>query len=244
MVNGSPLGFFESSRGICQGDPLSLLLFLLVMEVLSRMLRRTEEAGLISDFKAGKLPKEGFSVSHLLFADDTIDFCDAVPEQFLHLRMVLICFEVVTGLAVYMGKSELVPVGTVLNMHQLADILCCRTGALPLLYLSLPLGASFKASSIWNPILEKIERLLAGWKKLYLSKGGRLTLLKSTLSSLPTYYLLLFTIPKHVAARIEMLQRNFLWGGLGDGFTHHLVGWSTVYSPCSSGWSGSKKGGS
>jgi hypothetical protein len=72
-----------------------------------------------------------------------------------------------------MGKSELVSVGTVLHLHHLADILCCRTGALPLLYLSLPLGASFKASSIWNPILEKIERRLAGWKKIYLSKGGR-----------------------------------------------------------------------
>ena len=39
---------------------------------------------------------------------------------------------------------------------------------------------------VWNPILEKINKKLAGWKKLYLSKGGRLTLLKSTLSSLPT----------------------------------------------------------
>ena len=77
-----------------------------------------------------------------------------------------------TSLGVNMGKSELVPVGTVLHLHHLADILCCCTGALPLLYLGLPLGASFKASSIWNPILEKIERRLAGWKKIYLSKGG------------------------------------------------------------------------
>jgi hypothetical protein len=84
------------------------------------------------------------------------------------------------------------------------------SGSLPMSYLGLPLGASFKASSVWNPILEKVERRLAGWKKLYLSKGGRLTLLKSTLSSLPTYYLSLFTIPKHMAARIEKLQRNFL----------------------------------
>ena len=44
MVNGLPSGFFESFRGICQGDPLSLSLFLLVMEVLSRMLCRTKEA--------------------------------------------------------------------------------------------------------------------------------------------------------------------------------------------------------
>ena len=48
--------------------------------------------------------------------------------------------------------------------------------------------------------------------KLYLSKGGRLTLLKSTLSSLPTYFLSLFTIPSHVANKIEKIQRDFLWG--------------------------------
>jgi hypothetical protein len=96
------------------------------------------------------------------------------------------------------------------NETPLADILCCRIGVLPLMYLGMPLGASFKASSVWNPILEKIEKMLAGWMKLYLSKGGRLTLLKSTLSRLPTYFLSLFTIPKHVAERIEKLQCNFL----------------------------------
>jgi hypothetical protein len=66
---------------------------------------------------------------------------------------------------------------------------------------------------------------------LYLSKGECLTLLKSTLFSLPTYYLSLFAIPKHVAESIEKFQRNFLWGGLGDGFKHHLVGWNTVCHP-------------
>ena len=62
-------------------------------------------------------------------------------------------------------------------------------------YLGMPLGANYKDSSIWNPIIEKMEKRLAGWKRLYLSKGGKLTLLKSTLSNLPTYFLLLFTIP-------------------------------------------------
>jgi hypothetical protein len=32
------------------------------------------------------------------------------------------------------------------------------------------------ATSIWNGIVEKMERRLAGWKRLYLSKGARLTL--------------------------------------------------------------------
>ena len=115
-----------------------------------------------------------------------------------------------TGLKVNVLKSEMVLVGEVNNIHALAEILGCRIGSLPMTYLGMPLGASHKSPSIWNPILEKINRRLAGWKKLYLSKGGRLTLLKSTLSSLPTYYLSLFTIPSHVANKIEKIQRDFL----------------------------------
>ena len=77
-------------------------------------------------------------------------------------------------------------------------------------YFGMPLGASHKSPTIWNPILEKIKRKLARWKKMYLSKGGRLILLKITLSSLPTYFLSLFTISTHVANKIERLQRDFL----------------------------------
>ena len=58
----------------------------------------------------------GLSISHLLFANDTIVFCDAERDQILHLCMVLACFEAMTGLGVNMGKSELVLVGEVSNV--------------------------------------------------------------------------------------------------------------------------------
>ena len=119
--------------------------------------------------------------------------------------MVLIFFEAITGLKVNVGKSEIVLVGDVGDLNGLARILCCKVGTLPMRYLGMPLGAHCKDSSIWNPIIEKMEKRLAGWKRLYLSKGGRLILLKSTLSSLPTYFLLLFTISQAVAARIERI---------------------------------------
>ena len=231
LVNGSPAGFFGNSRGLRQGDPLSPLLFLLVMEVLSKLFQKTEEAGLIRGFLVGALRGSEVCISHLLFADDTIVFCDAVPEQVMHIRKVLSCFEAVTGLWVNLSKSEMVPVGMVAGMPLLAEILSCSIGTLPMTYLGMPLGAPYKSISIWSTILEKIERRLASWQTLYLSKGGRLTLLKSTLSSLPTYYLSFFTIPVSVAKRIEKLQRNFLWGGMGEAVKYHLVSWDQVCSP-------------
>ena len=56
-------------------------------------------------------------------------------------------------------------------------------------------------------------------------------LLKSTLLSLPTYFLSLFTIPKAVAARLESIQRNFLWGSSEGSFKYLLVAWENVCLP-------------
>ena len=96
------------------------------------------------------------------------------------------------------------------NLEDLVQILGCKIVSLPMKYLGLPLGATFKAKLIWNPIIERIEKRLAGWKRLYLSKGGKVTLIKSTLSSLPTYFLSLFPIPTRVAHWLEKIQRDFL----------------------------------
>jgi len=140
--------------------------------------------------------------------------------------MLLLSFEAVSGLKINLDKSVLVPVGIVDNMDDLAGILGCEVSSLPLKYLGLPLGALFKAKSSWDEVVGKIERRLASWKRFYLLKGGRVTLIKSTLSNLPTYFLSLLPIPSSV---------DFLWGGIGEEFKFHLVNWSKVCSPISSG---------
>ena len=92
LVNGTLVDFFGSSRGLRQGDPLSPLLFLVMMEVFSRMVKRTEGASLLTGFRVDGRRGRGERVSHLLFADDTILFCDAEVEQVLHVRLLLLCF--------------------------------------------------------------------------------------------------------------------------------------------------------
>ncbi|XP_075645067.1 uncharacterized protein LOC142616063 [Castanea sativa] len=75
------------------------------------------------------------------------------------------------GLKVNVGKSEIVPVRKVNNLNALANVLHCRVGSLPMKYLGMPLVTTFKTVSIWNPILEKMEKTLSGWK---LGEGTRI----------------------------------------------------------------------
>ena len=111
IVNGSSVGFFGSFCGLRQGDLLSPLLFLLTMEVLSRILKKTKDCGLLRGFHVGPSNSIGVCISHLLFADDTILFCDASRDQLLSIRLVLTCFQAFIGLKVNAGKSDIVSVG-------------------------------------------------------------------------------------------------------------------------------------
>jgi hypothetical protein len=135
-------------------------------------------------------------VSHLLFAYDKLLFCEPSVEQFRNLRCLLLCFEVVLGMKINLSKSEIVLVS---DVEGLASILGCSVPSLLTKCLGLPLVSHYKASTIWSSIIEKMENRFGGLKRLYLSKGGRLTLIKSSLSNLPTYYLSIPYIPLGVA---------------------------------------------
>ena len=73
-INGILVDFFGSTRGVRQGDSLSLLLFDIVMEALSRMLDAAAMLGQFSGFSVGNLAGTLLTVSYLLFADDTLIF--------------------------------------------------------------------------------------------------------------------------------------------------------------------------
>ena len=205
LFNGSSTSFFQSSRCLRQGDPLSPYLFVIGMEALSGMLKRVVEGNFISGCRFGGRDGRELVISYLLYADDTVLFCEANSEQLMYLGWTLMWFEAYSGLKINLSKSEIILVGRVDNIEMLASELGCGVGSLPTTYMGLQVGAPHRAMGVWDTIEERFRKRLTSWKRQYISKGGRLTLIRSTLSSLPIYFLSLFKIPKLVCSRLEKI---------------------------------------
>lgn len=77
LINGEPTQAFKPRCGLRQGDPISPYLFILVLEVLSKLMLRLEQAGHV---KGVKISRSTPSISHLIFADDSL-FCSK-PIQY------------------------------------------------------------------------------------------------------------------------------------------------------------------
>nr|KAJ0206565.1 hypothetical protein LSAT_V11C500248820 [Lactuca sativa] len=90
------------------------------------------------------------------------------------------------------------------------NLLGCDVGVLPFDYLGVPVGANMSLVKNWKPIIKQFHSKLSLWKAKILSFGGRLTLIKSILGNLPTYYLSLFKAPKGVVDEPEKIRRAFL----------------------------------
>ncbi|XVF28983.1 hypothetical protein REPUB_Repub15cG0080400 [Reevesia pubescens] len=199
---------FNIKRGLRQGCPLSPLLFNLVAESFSVLANKAISENLFNRISFGD---NTVSVSHLQYVDDTIIFCKASLDQLLNVRRLIRCFQAISGLKINFKKSMLF--STIDNLDPLEDwasIVGCKVGAFPTTYLGLPLRAKRNSLTIWKPLLKKVEKKPAVWKSRFLSIGGKVTLLKSVISSLPIFFMSIFQIPKGVKNYIYKLQRRFL----------------------------------
>lgn len=72
-----------------QGEPLYPFLFVIVMEVLSKMIFAILNKNLLSSFSVGSRSAGAINISHLLFADDSLIFCGANPDHLHNSLFVL-----------------------------------------------------------------------------------------------------------------------------------------------------------
>lgn len=90
----------------------------------------------------------------------------------------------------------------------------CKVGHLPIKYLGLSLGAYPNRIKTWDPVVGRMEKRLSVWRRRYNTTGGRLTLMNSSLSSLPIYYMSIFKMLVSIAKVLEKIQRKKNWGDM------------------------------
>ncbi|KAA3464428.1 reverse transcriptase [Gossypium australe] len=137
IINGSRGRAFKPSRGLRQGDPLSLYLFLICSEGLSALMRIAKKKGLIRGAKASR---KGPEISHLLFADDCMMFGETTEKGARVLKDILQVYESCSGQCVNFGKST-VFYSTNTNEESKAAVLRLlgiRSSSSPEKYLGLP----------------------------------------------------------------------------------------------------------
>ena len=163
IVNGEPKAWFHDERGVRQGDPLSPLLFTLMVDVLSRVISRAMASGLIKGVKVGS---EGIVVSHLQLANDTILLLDNDKDSFVNALSIFQIFELSSKLKINLSKSSLA--GINIDSQELSyttSLVGCQILEWPLVYLSVPLGGNPRSVSFWDPVVEKISKCLGNWEK-------------------------------------------------------------------------------
>lgn len=233
LLNGTPTTPFKLHRGLRQGDPLSPFLFVLVVEAMNLLIKKATDLHLWSGIP---ISKNGPSLTHLQFADDTIVFCNPSIQSLTNIQNTLIIFQLASGLKVNFHKSAIYGINVDPSwLSEAAQKIHCKVGVLPLTYLGLPIGGCYSRLSLWDPIILKMEKRLASWKSRLLSIGGRITLLKASLSNLPLYFMSLFHIPQGVVNKITKIQRDFLWSSSAEKKGLPLVKWDILHLPKSHG---------
>jgi hypothetical protein len=103
LLNGEATDFFRSGRGIRQGCPLSPLLFILVMEGLSLLLKESKGEGKVTGIKVSRMIK----ILHLFFVDDVLIMTKATLQEWLEIDKIIKLFCKASGLQVNDSKTTI-----------------------------------------------------------------------------------------------------------------------------------------
>jgi len=153
LVNGCPGNWIRCKRGLRQGDALSPYLFLLVADVLQRLIKT--DNGIRHPVCDGPCPV-------LQYADDTLLLLRADVADVTRLKAVLDSFAMATGLKINFSKSTLIPMHVQQEtISVILQTLQCTQGAFPQSYLGLPLSNSKLKLSAFAPLISKVDRRLA-----------------------------------------------------------------------------------
>jgi len=186
QINGSPSSFFNSSRGLHRGFPLSPFLFLILAKGLSKLLQNEKRSGVL---KGLKILKSIFK-TRLLFVYNIMLFGVGSLQEFKAIKYVLDMFCLVTCMEINMVKY-------VIHTYALSEEAKAHIRLfLPfaqhdidvgLRYIGFHLKLNLYVYEDWLWLFKKNQSRISLWVNQWLSKGGRLVLINFLLSSISVY---------------------------------------------------------
>jgi hypothetical protein len=214
---------------------LSPFPFILGLEILSRLIEKEENLGLLRGIKmASSCPP----ISHILFADDVLIFSKSNVSEAWVILNCLLKYSSWLGQRINMSKSAIF---FSRNCHD--SIKAAVNGVLNLApivarakYLGIPLFMHRSKQTSFMELKDSIFAKITGWKARLLSQAARTTLVKSVANAIPTYVMYLFLIPKTLCSAINSGLRKFWWS-----FPQHkkhslsLLSWGSICKPISLG---------
>jgi hypothetical protein len=179
LMNGTPGDCICHARGLKQGDHLSPMLFVIVMEVLDSLFHKADSWSLFQNLGVREVP---FHTS--LYADDMAIFISPCLQNIQLTRGILDTFQKASGLVCNLSKSQMVHIRCseeqiTISMQEFP----CQLSNFPIKYLGLPLSVSRLSRSSFQPLVDRVVDKLTAWRGRLMHRSGRLVLIKTTLSA-------------------------------------------------------------
>uniref|UniRef100_A0A803NHY2 Reverse transcriptase domain-containing protein n=1 Tax=Cannabis sativa TaxID=3483 RepID=A0A803NHY2_CANSA len=175
LLIGAPLTPFNPNRGLRQGDPLSPFLFILCSEVLSKMVLKAEHD---NELKSIKISYGAKPISHLLYADDAIFFCQASKSNAKCLVDIFDKYELWSGQRISKDKSGIVFSPNTQNNKRsdILKLLSMQKLNTKEKYLGNPFFFTGRRKDDFHFLKQKVLNRIEGWKAKCLPQASRTTL--------------------------------------------------------------------
>jgi hypothetical protein len=228
LMNGVPGDFIAHQRGLRQGDPLSSMLFILVMDILARLVQKASEDGFLQ-------PLSFIRLRHRIsfYADDAVLFLKPDASDISLVIELLSLFGKTSGLHTNLQKSSVVPIRyDDQTIAAAKDLLHCESADFPCKYLGLPLSIKKLTRAQIQSIIDKVASSLPGWMAELMNRVGRAVHAQFVMAAKAIYTAIAVDLPLWVVKAIEKILRGFLWKGRQQAKGGHcLLAWAKVARP-------------